>query len=69
MPKVTIQISMDLSKVELLSEIKSRYHLKNYSTAIELIINQWVRFMEQQNNNRKNVKEPSKKPSNPVVNL
>jgi hypothetical protein len=47
MAKVTVAISIDLEHLELLTEIKSKYHLKNHSQAIRTIIKQWQMFIEE----------------------
>ena len=45
-PKYTIQIMVNENQIETLADIKNKYRLKNNSAAIELIMNQWRRFIE-----------------------
>jgi hypothetical protein len=80
MPKVTLSISVDLDDLEILSEIKGKYHLKNHSQAMHTLIKQWSMFIDERQKQQELLKEnkklPSladkyklKKPSNPLVDL
>jgi hypothetical protein len=78
MTKTTIAISIDLDQLELLSEIKIKYHLKNLSKSVDCIIRQWQMMLEQKKNEQiaaqaqKKEELPDKyktrKPVNPMVN-
>jgi len=68
MTKVTQSISLDYEQVELLSDVKVKYHLKNNSQAISLIIRQWQMFLEDKVR-QKLAEQPKKKPSNPMADL
>ena len=66
-PKAQIAICLDFEQIELLSEIRSKYHLKNLSAAVDVIIRQWQLFLEQKQR-EKIAATPPKKPINPMVN-
>jgi hypothetical protein len=53
MTKAIIAVSLDLDELELLSEIKSRYHQKNNSQALHTIIKQWQMMVEEKINAHK----------------
>jgi len=63
MAKVTLAISIDLDDLELLSEIKSKYHVKNHSQALNLIIRQWQSFMEDRAKQQESIRENKKIPT------
>lgn len=67
MPKVTQSICLDLDYIELLNEVKRKYHLKNMSKAMETIIRQWQMMLEQKRTEQVAAKE-TRKPVNPMVN-
>jgi hypothetical protein len=68
MTKVTQSISLDLDEIEIINEVKTKYHAKNTSRAISILIKQWQLFVEDRARNRENVKDKPKKPINPLVN-
>jgi hypothetical protein len=65
--KVQIAICLKFEQVELLSEIRSKYHLKNLSAAVDVVIRQWQMFLEQKQREQI-AKNPVRKPVNPMVN-
>jgi hypothetical protein len=67
MVKVTQSICLDYEQVELLSDVKVKYHLKNNSQAVSLIIRQWQMFLEDKIR-QKMAEQTKKKPINPMVN-
>jgi hypothetical protein len=67
MPKMTQSICLDFEQIELLGEVKAKYHLKNTSKAIEVIIRQWQMMLEQKRTEQLAAKE-ARKPVNPMVN-
>ena len=67
MTRTIIAISVDLDQLELLNEIKGRYHLKNLSRAVETIIKQWQMLLEQKKQEQTAAIE-KRKPVNPMVN-
>ena len=68
MVMVQLPVYISLDDISLLAEIKSRYHLKNNSEAIRLIIVQWRKIMSDKEKALQQTKESSKKPVNPMVN-
>jgi hypothetical protein len=72
MSKVTIAISVDEDTIELFSELKVRYHLKNNSAVIRMVVRQWQMFLDERQKIRESMikkQEKEKKPSNPMVDL
>lgn len=80
MPKVTIGISIDLDDLEILNEIKRKYHQKNLSHALHTLMKQWSIFIDERNIKQETIKEDKrtppladkyklKKPCNPMVDL
>jgi hypothetical protein len=67
MSKAQIAICLEMEHIELLSEIRTKYHLKNMSKAVEVIIRQWQLFLEDKQR-QKLAAQPQKKPINPMVN-
>lgn len=61
MTKVIIAVSLDLDELDLLTEIKSRYHQKNNSQALHTIIKQWQMMVEEKMAAHKIAKETFKK--------
>lgn len=46
MAKVQISISLNVDQITILSDVQRRYKLKSNGEAVEMIINQWQRFIE-----------------------
>lgn len=68
MTKVQLNFCIDIDHLEVLADVKSRYHLRNHSEAVRLIINQWRKFIQTQAEMQKTVKEnPKKRLINPQV--
>jgi len=68
MAKVTQSISLDLDDIELLNEIKARYHQPNLSQAIHTVIKQWQMFIDERKKSQQTTKDlPMKRPGNPQV--
>jgi hypothetical protein len=67
MTKAQIAVCLEMEHIELLSEIRTKYHLKNISRAIEVVIRQWQMFLEEKQR-QKMAEMPKKKPINPMVN-
>ena len=66
MTKAQIAICLEMDNIELLSEVRTKYRLKNLSKAVDLIIRQWQMFLEEKQ--RQKLQEKEKKPINPMVN-
>lgn len=68
MGKVIVSISIDEETLELFSQMRTTYHLKNNSRVIELIVRQWQNFMDDRKRALEKAKEsPRVKPVNPMV--
>jgi len=68
MSKAQIAVCLEMDHIELLTEIRTTYHLKNLSKAVEVVIKQWQMFIEEKQREKLKA-EPVRKPSNPMVNL
>lgn len=66
MTKTQVAICLEFDQLKLLVEIRNQYKLKNFSETIELVINQWKRFLQEKIEQR--AQESKKKPVNPMVN-
>jgi hypothetical protein len=67
MSKAQIAICLEMENIELLSEIRTKYRLKNLSKAVELLIRQWQMFLEDKQRQKLAEKEKNK-PVNSFVN-
>lgn len=67
MAKVTQSFCVEYEQMEILNEVKVKYHLKNSSQAIGLIIRQWQLFLEDKQR-QKLAEIEKRKPINPMVN-
>jgi len=47
MTKVSLSISLDIDDLETLSDVRSKYHQKNFSHAIHTVIKQWQMFIDE----------------------
>lgn len=69
MAKTQISISISLDQLTILCDIQRKYRLKSNGEAVELIINQWQRFIEsaakQIQQQRADEKKHIAKPINP----
>jgi hypothetical protein len=67
--KCQIAVYLDLDEIELLGELKTRYHHRSISQTLEFIIKQYQMLLEQRIKEQQTIKKESKKPVNPMVNL
>ena len=71
MAKTQISISLTIDHLAILNDVQRKYRLKSNGEAVELIINQWQRFIEsaakQIQQKRDDEKRHVAKPMNPQV--
>jgi hypothetical protein len=60
MTKVACNIYIDLDDLSIFDEIKARYHLKNTSQALHILIRQWQTLMDDKQKTLRLVKDELK---------